>query len=148
MGTFVNKYAEERGLKIVDAKEPLTIEVLPNDVNKRGKKDQRHCAFACAAKRQLKTDEAFVFKTSAYVRSGDTLVRYNLPPSVTREIVAYDRSGEMEPGIYQFSKVNKSDLRKNFKKYYSKKDRTGRRDGKGKTIRHRTTNVRSMNLPK
>ena len=87
--------------KVVDAKKPLEIEVTAADLAKAKTKDHQNCALAQACKRAF--DGAIVSLSTAYVVRGKTATRYVIPPTVSREIVAFDRSGGFIPGEYHFN---------------------------------------------
>lgn len=108
MSTFITKRAKERGLKKVDAKLPLQLEVKPMDISKAQQKDPSCCAFARACKRSHKVKSAYFFRTTAWLEYDDKIVRYILPPSMRQEIVAFDRARGMVPGRYQMSPPLKS----------------------------------------
>lgn len=147
MGTYVEKLIEQKGLRKVDAKKPLVIQVLPADVRKAKIKNSKCCAFACAAKREFKATGAYFFRTTAWIEFEDKIVRYNLPPSVQKEIVSFDRTGTMEPGLYHLATVTpgrtmSAQHKRNMmaaKRLVSKLARKPRN--------HRTANVRSLFEP-
>src|SRR3990167_6395415 len=152
MGTWITKHAEKLGLKKVDARSPLRIEVTKREISTASKKDPSCCAFANATKRQHDIKAAYFFMSTAWVERGDgTLVRYRLPPSMQKEIVAFDRNKTMEPGDYQLVAFGKTSRMSAFKKRPSAKkrraaDRTPKTTRK-QSVRHRTTNVRTLDMP-
>lgn len=103
MSIAMNKIARQRGIPIVDATEDMVLEVRPADIKKGAAKTPEGCAFARACKRQNKGQVvgAHFYRTTAWVELPDKIVRYRLPPSMTQEIVAFDRGGPMEPGLYK-----------------------------------------------
>lgn len=149
MSTYITKKAKEQGLKKVDAKVPLKLEVQPNDIKKATMKDSTSCAFAQACKRSHKVKGAYFFRTAAWLEYPGKLVRYVLPPSMQKEIVAFDRNKTMEPGLYQLSPPTDSRTMAAVKKRSEK--RPGRHQpGKTKIKRkvvHKTTNVRGLFQP-
>lgn len=99
---YMNKYAEENNLKIRDAKRHLTLLVTPEDVKSGRRKEAQACGFAKACSRQEpKATAVHFFKSTAYVETEKNLTRYMLPPSMQKEIVAFDRARKMEPGLYE-----------------------------------------------
>jgi len=130
---------------ITDATESLTVEVRARD-NRRGTpKHPSDCAMARACKRELGLDGAVISLSKAYLIRGSVATRYIVPPSLSKEVVVFDRSHSFEPGTYQLSKVPAT-------------RRIGRggggehSDGSGdkpkkpvvKVIRHLTTGVRNF----
>lgn len=148
MSTYITKRARTLGLKKIDAKHPLQVEVKPGDIKGADLKSQQSCAFARACKRTFKCKAAYFFRTAAWIEHEDKMVRYTLPPSMQKEIVAFDRNRTMAPGVYQMSAPAKSGRMTEIKK--RSKKRPGRHQpGNGKIKRkfvHRTTDVRGMEV--
>jgi hypothetical protein len=150
MSTFITKRARELGLRQVDAKKPLVLEVTAIDVKLASKKNPSCCAFARACKRSSKkVRAAYFFRSTAWVEYDDLLVKYLLPPSVQKEIVSFDRSKSLESGTYRLSAPWPSAT------LAAVHERSGKRPGRhmpgnGKIqrkVKHMTTNVRSAFLP-
>ena len=78
--------------KVVDAKAPDHIDVLPQDKKGASAKSPANCVFARACKRRF-GDDALVSLTMAYVRKGRLAIRYSLSSKMHDEAIAYDRSG-------------------------------------------------------
>src|SRR5688572_23236975 len=93
----MRRYAETNNLKLVDAKKPLEIEVLPEDIRRADRKKPQSCGFAKACRR-MDNDirAAYFFQSTAYLEFDDKIVRYSLPKSMQKEIVAFDRAKAME----------------------------------------------------
>jgi hypothetical protein len=146
MSTYVTKFARENGIKKVDAGRSLQLEVIGKDCNKRGAKDPQNCAFACAAKRELGAERAFFFRSTAWLLKGGKLVRYTLPQSVQKEIVSFDRTGAMAPGVYHLSRPTKTQTMAAITERAKK--RPGRHEpGKTKIKRkmfHQTQGIRTL----
>lgn len=150
MGTYVTKYAKKNNLKIVDSKSQLRLEIRPDDVVKATQKNSKCCAFACAAKRVPKVKAAYFFRSTAWLEYADRLVRYNLPPSVQKEIVSFDRSKVVATGTYTivpFSKASK--LHANVKRNATKPKRKiqATKSKTKKRFVHRTQLVRTLFEP-
>lgn len=92
------------GLPVVDARRPLTITIKHQDVTKYGVKDPTCCAVARACKRKLHA-EARVVLSKVYIKKGGRWLRYQIPPSIRSEIIAFDRGGTFEAGTYTISPV-------------------------------------------
>ncbi len=103
----MNKWLWERlggrKLKVIDASAPLALEVTRSDIDNSKQKDPANCAFACAVKRHLGAKAAYFMRSTAYIEYDHAVVRYDMPESMQKEIVAFDRAKAMEPGIYQLS---------------------------------------------
>jgi hypothetical protein len=149
MSTFITKRARELGLKKVDATRPLELEVTRNDVRLAVPKNAKCCALARACKRQLECRAAYFFRSTAWLEYEDRVVRYLLPPSVQKEIVAFDRSRSMEPGLYQLTPPGERSSLVAIRTRSTK--RPGRHPpGNGKTKRrvvHATSAVRTLQEP-
>ena len=106
MSVYIRKVAATMNLKRQDAKRPLDIHVTALDCKRAKKKDAHNCAFAIACKRQDKrVRAAYFFKSVAWLQYAGHVVRYLLPPSMQKEIVAFDRGGAamFAPGDYHLS---------------------------------------------
>lgn len=87
--------------RIVDAVEPIRIEVTPRDQREAVKLDPQRCAMAQACRRQERVDGVVISLSIAYLVKGNTAVRYSVPPSVSREITSFDRHKDFHIGEYQ-----------------------------------------------
>ncbi len=150
MSTYITKRAKELGLKKVDAKEPLALQVKKLDVLRATRKNSKCCAFARACKRSLEVKAAYFFRSTAWLEFDDKLVRYMLPPSVQKEIVSFDRAGVTAPGVYQLNAPAKSQSSK------AMRSRNAKRAGKAhsgtvgnvkRKIVHRTELIRNALEP-
>jgi len=146
MSTLITKRAIGLGLKMCDAKKPLAVIVTAVDIKKAKAKDPRHCAFANACKRiNGNVLAAYFFRSTAWLEYDDKMVRYILPPSVQKEIVAFDRGGLTAPGTFQLSPPLGSNSLKETRKRSAarRKHPPGNGRIKRKPI-HRTQSVRTM----
>ncbi len=89
---------------VKDAGRSLMIEVTEKDCSNLGVKKHKDCALAVACKRMEAVDGAIISVGAAYLIKGDTAIRYKVPPSVSREIVSFDRSGGFASGEYWLDK--------------------------------------------
>lgn len=123
--TTVRMLANKYRLRTKDATENIDILLKSEDIKMAKKRDPQHCAFACAVVRQLPdVSDAFFFKTTAWLRkTDDTLVRYDLPPSLRSEINAFDRGGKMSPGKFFLRVPSKGNTLKAIKKRNKTKSR-------------------------
>lgn len=85
---------------VVDAKDKLNIEVTAATARSADVRKHNKCALAVQCAKTFHLDGAIVSRSRAYLVRGDIAVRYNLPESVTREIVSFDRKAGFEPGLY------------------------------------------------
>jgi hypothetical protein len=152
MSTWITNHAKELGIVKIDAKTPLTLVVKKPDIERAKSKDATDCAFACSVKRLFKgVRSVYFFRTCAYIEYQNRLIRYLLPISMQKEIVAFDRSKQMEPGVYRLTPPGRSS-RLSAVSARSKK-RSGRHkpgDTKIKRTlvgRHVTTNIREYFQP-
>lgn len=124
---------------VVDATESLNIEVTKRDNQTAAVKKHQTCALAVACKRKKKVDGVIISIATAYLIKGDKATRYKVPPSVSREIVSFDRKAGFEMGFYKLNPHQKSDRLGNHCHLKSHKE-TGR--GRKINRRHVTENVR------
>lgn len=150
----IAKQARDKGLKIMDAKAPLVLEVTRHDITNAKPKDPSCCAFACAVKRELGANAAYFFRTVAWIEYEDRIVRYQMPDSMQKEVVAFDRAKAMEPGVYQLSRPGPSRTTKgrsaNRKRASRRKGSTGSgrsRASKRSPAKHKMTNIRTTIIP-
>lgn len=130
--------------KIVDAKTNAHIEVTEKDANPKGIKKHNECAMAVACKRKFKLDGVIIARSVAYLIKGNKARRFILPPSVSREIVSFDRGAGFAPGNYELSKVNPS-AQIGMRKKERGKGGSNTNTGEGiKTFRHLTTGIRHV----
>lgn len=160
MSTWITKRANDLGLKVMDARAPLELELGRKHIDKATKKNAKCCAYAEACKEQFGVRNAYFLRSTAWLEYDGKLVRYILPQSMQKEIVSFDRSKIMAPGVYQLSKPTNSDHRgavqkRNVKRMEAvkverrkvaraaeRKRRVARRP-----IRHRTKFIRGMQEP-
>jgi len=91
--------------KVQDATEDLTVEVNANDVRNSQRKEHNNCAMAVACIRSVRIDGAIISTSKAYLIKGNIATRFNVPESVAREVVAFDRSKNFQPGKYRLNKI-------------------------------------------
>lgn len=95
-------------MSVSDADDDAFVEVTHADVKASSKKDHNGCAMAVAAKRQFHATGMVVSPTTAYVVKHDKAIRFQLPPSVQKEIVSFDRGGGFAEGNYELHRPAKS----------------------------------------
>jgi len=95
----VAKVLSIEGRAVVDAKKPVSIEIVPNDIAKASRKDPNDCVIARACRRSMHAHEVRIHLSRVYVRrtSNSQWERYLLPPRAKQEIIAFDRGGSFEP---------------------------------------------------
>jgi hypothetical protein len=130
----------------------MLVSVNQKDVDLAKRKNPEACALARACTRSHgDVKRAYFFRSSAWLEYDDRIVRYALPPSTQKEIVAFDRAKAFEPGVYQLSTPRKS-IRLDAVKSRSTKQRSKGRTPRGHTVRkvlrHHTQNVRSAFDPR
>src|SRR6266480_3656674 len=127
---------------VVDATRNAAIEVTKHDAASKAVKDHNACAMAVACKRKFHLDGVIISRSMAYLIKGTQARRFQLPETVSREVVSFDRGAGFATGKYELQKVapmNRLGIRPN-----RTEKRTTRRDGIPKRKRHITTNVRSV----
>jgi hypothetical protein len=133
-------YPQVKRLK--DAKRSIEVEVTRADGKAARKRDHHGCAMAEACKRSFKLDGAMVGGTIAYMIKGATAYRYEVPESVGREIVSFDRGAGFMTGKYQLAPMSPT------RRFGVRKQQNPPRgDGTGKRMkfkkRHQTANMRA-----
>jgi hypothetical protein len=130
------------GKPVVDATEHMVVEITKEDCEKGKNKNPSACAAARAILREYKVKSARVHVGITYIEEDKRWIRYKTPHSLRTELVAFDRGGTFEPGIYTLcpptSGMRLSELKKrNLPKLPPEAHR-----GKTTRLRHETTNIR------
>lgn len=89
--------------QVRDATKPLRIQLTTRDSQLAIAKDPVKCAMARACVRQEHVDGAVIRLRNAYIIEGKTATRYDVPESVRREIVVFDRFKQFAKGEYQLN---------------------------------------------
>lgn len=100
---YVYKRAEALGIPVVDAKKALYVGVTTKDVISAKRKNSEHCALARAALRLPDVNGAYVFRSMAFIEYPNRMERFQLPSSVQKEIVSFDRAQIFADGVYQLT---------------------------------------------
>lgn len=125
---------------VVDAKEPITVEVTKQDNKSAKVKNHQACAMAVACKRTMKADGVIVSVSTAYVINGTTATRYRIPESVSREVISFDREAGFDPGLYSLAVCEPTS-----KLGASRGGNTGRTGtGNKKKTKHQTGGIRTV----
>lgn len=97
------------GIPVVDATKPLKITITKRDVTRGQTKDSGGCAAAQAIMREMHASAARVHIGRTYVKADDDKwMRFETPPSLRAEIIAFDRGGSFEPGTHVLKKLRPS----------------------------------------
>lgn len=146
MSTMIRKRALGLGLKMVDAKKALTVQVNEKDIKGSRSQDPRHCAFAAACRRGAKgCRAAYFFRSTAWLEYEDKMIRYILPPSVQKEIVSFDRGGMTAPGTYHLSPPIGSNSLKEARKRSAERKKHPKGNGRIKRkLVHHTEGIRTL----
>ena len=126
--------------EVVDATRSQLIDVSAADAQSTGIKSHDNCAMAMACKRKFHLDGVIISRTKAYLVKGKRARRFQVPLSVAREIVSFDRGGGFAPGRYTLSVVGK--YHKIGKVSGGHSGKTG--NGKPKKFRHITAKIRTV----
>lgn len=128
--------------KVVDAKKDSKIEVTKSDMNSASVRNHKSCAMAVACKRKLSLDGVIISVSTAYLVKNNVATRYKVPPSVAREITAFDRNATFEPGEYSLRAPSESIKLNGVRGPYPEKG--GARTGNlAKRFRHKTGGIRA-----
>lgn len=123
---YVYQRAEDLGIPIVDSTSPVVMAVTEHDVVNAKKANSKHCALSRAALRLPNVVAAYFFRSAAFLEYRDRMVRFNLPASVQKEIVSFDRAQIFAPGVYQLSAIEPSRSPAKTKKYRTKRKKVER----------------------
>lgn len=128
--------------KVVDAKKDSVIEVTKRDTTSATVRNHKACAMAVACKRKLNLDGVIMSISTAYLIKDDIATRYLVPPSVSREITAFDRNAVFEPGEYRLKAATESSKLNGVRGTYPEKG--GKANGNlAKRFRHKTEGIRA-----
>lgn len=89
--------------KVTDARSVLHVSVTRKDSNSSTVKNHKGCAMAVACKREHALDGVVISRKRAYLVKDGKATRYELPESVSREVVSFDRNAGFAAGEYQLS---------------------------------------------
>lgn len=124
---------------IQDADKPLMLEITKADNENALVKSHATCALAVCAKRTAKADGVLIGTQTGYIVHGTKAVRYRLGPSISREIVSFDREAGFDVGWYKMSppcETGRLD--------YDRSGKTHNETGRTvKRFRHFTTGIRT-----
>jgi hypothetical protein len=127
--------------KVMDAKQPVLINVTPKDCRGAKSKDFSSCAFAKACKRDY--DGAIVSLSVAYLIKGELATRYKVPAGIAREIVSFDRNHDFRQGEYWLNAPSKA-MRLGPRRHPQPKNKANY--ARVKRRYHRTGGIRSLKL--
>lgn len=120
---YVYHRADDLGIPVVDSKEKIFVAVIDHDVINAKKANSKHCALARAALRLPHVTAAYFFRQTAFLEYDDKIVKFELPISVQKEIVSFDRAQIFASGVYQLSPPSPSRSAKKRKEYQEKTKR-------------------------
>jgi hypothetical protein len=136
---IVKKFFPNVGF-VIDAKQPLVLEVTNRDANSSLVRNHKACAMAVACKRTLSADGVIVGIRTIYVIKSNTATRFRVPEQVSREIVSFDRNAGFAPGIYRLLPPARGD-----KLGDAKSGKThNRTDKKQPELIHHTVGIRTV----
>jgi hypothetical protein len=132
--------------RVHDAGRPVILQVTAADSKNARTRDHSGCAMAVAARRTFHARGVIISIGQAYVIKKDSAIRFKLPPSVSREVVSFDRNAGFAEGEYKMSAPSKShrhgarnDRARNTKNHPSSSDKT-----KPETFKHFTPGIRAV----
>lgn len=131
--------------EVHDADEDLLLEVVTDDSKQGVVKDHSHCALARACQKKFKARGVIVSIKTVYVIQKEGATRYQLPESVSREIVSFDRKGGFADGEYTL-KAPTSGHRLGARqgREFSPSREHGDKGVRRQTRKHYTTGIRAM----
>jgi hypothetical protein len=124
--------------EVADGDKAINVEVTKADSNSAAVRNKEGCAMAVACKRKTKADGVLVARSVAYIIKGKTATRYDVPQSVQKEIVSFDREAGFAPGNYQLVPTSPANRFGEYRGYSPKT-----RMGKAPRFSHHTTGIRT-----
>jgi hypothetical protein len=96
--------------EIVNAKTKIEIDVPTQLTKSTRRKNAYHCVFAEACARMPQVDEAIIHLSTAYLRfKGEKVFRrYRVQTRLRDQIVAFDKFGAFDPGVYTLGVIQPS----------------------------------------
>lgn len=86
--------------RVRDAERGTMIEVTARDEATAKKKHLKECAMAIACRRKMGLDGVLISRSRAYLVKDGVATRYELPISVQKEVISFDRGGGFDLGEY------------------------------------------------
>lgn len=131
------------GLPVTDAKHPLELHIKARDCDNGDPKRPETCAAARAIRREYGAIDVKVHLSRVYVRQNKgNWMRYFTPEPLQREIVAFDRNGTFEPGVYTLQAPTPHAVTNRGRRTGSKPKKKSRRNGV-RRVRMVTKNIRN-----
>ncbi len=128
---------------VVDSKTNARIEVTDADVKSSKLKNHKQCAMAVACKRKFHLDGVIIAKSVAYLVKGNKARRFNVPESVSREVVSFDRGAGFSAGDYALRAISPANRMDRPKREKLEEDRLHKGNPIEKRFQHKTDNVRA-----
>lgn len=128
--------------KVVDATKDTQVEVTKRDTNSATVRNHKACAMAVACKRKMDLDGVIMSVSTAYLIKDNKATRYKVPPSVAREIVAFDRNASFEPGEYKLTAISET-AKIGIPRGPAPKSGGSRNGNLAKRFRHKTGEIRA-----
>jgi hypothetical protein len=101
---------EINGKPVINSKRKIMIEISPRDIKKGMTRDPGSCAAAqCLMRTVPGIKGARVHVKMTYIEFDDHWERLRTPPSLSREIVAFDRGAPFYPGQYNIGPLSKGE---------------------------------------
>lgn len=81
-------------MKMIDAKEPITIRIKQCHLDGSKKRDPKNCMLARALKQELEVEEAAVHRNVVWVKfkGDDHITRYSSAPATRTAIASFDKT--------------------------------------------------------
>ena len=94
------------GRNVVDSTRTIQIEVTEQDTQLASRQDHGNCAVARACMKQEGTDAlVHISRVFLKMKHKNIWVRYIVRNDLRTEIVAFDRGGKFEPGIFKLYQI-------------------------------------------
>lgn len=92
---------------VVDAKKRVVLNITREDIAFGKRKDHRTCGVAVCVRRQENVDGVIVGVRRVYFIKGRVATRFEPTESLSRELVAFDRGGTFDAGVYVLNPVRR-----------------------------------------
>ena len=94
------------GRNVVDSTRTIQIEITAQDTQLASRQDHGNCAVARACMKQEGTDAlVHISRVFLKMKNKNIWVRYIVKNDLRTEIVAFDRGGKFEPGIFKLYRI-------------------------------------------
>lgn len=105
MSSQISKIAKAMGLKVIDARQDLTLTVAKGDIKQGTRREPRLCALAqCVARQEKTVNRVYVGRKTAHLFMRNEVLRYIVSKAAAEFLKAFDRGQKVSAGTYRLAK--------------------------------------------